>query len=127
MKALAILALLWVGPVQMVLPVHQPTDPDAEWMNSLSVPGIDPSSHAGSCCGANPAHPDCRVMDDADVRSVLKDGRFDHYSVRDTNTDRWLDVDPRRVSQRMDNPTGHFVACIHEGLGVMCFFNRTGI
>lgn len=129
MKSLIILSLLFSpvlvahwAPPQLILEAHQQGDPFADWMNTLTIPGVDPSSNPGSCCGAAPSHPDCRVMDDADVRS--SEGR---YSVRDTETGKWLPVEPGRVSNRMDNPTGHFVACIHQHMGVMCFFNRAGI
>lgn len=93
---------------------HDANEPDAAWFNSLE----QPQTHI-NCCGSDK---DCRAYDDADVD--LHDGEF---WVRYKN--EWLPVPKEKLIDRYDNPTGHFVACVHEmdmGPLVLCAVRGMG-
>lgn len=93
---------------------HDASEPDAAWFNSLE----QPQTHI-NCCGSD--H-DCRAYDDADV--AIRDGvYYVHFR------QEWLEVPKARMVDRTDNPTGHFVACVHDmGAGplVLCAVRGTG-
>jgi hypothetical protein len=88
----------------------------APWFRSLRVPGT-----RNGCCDLA----DCR-----------------NYPVRSDGTqylvfydDRWLTVPPEAVSDRADNPTGHYVVCVQrehwtsgepDGPRVLCLFKAPG-
>ena len=92
---------------------HDASQPDAEWFNSLKQPqtGI-------SCCDVA----DCRAYDNSEIR--ITDGIY-HVLHRG----EWLDVPAGKIVERPDNPTGHFVACVHD-FGdtalVLCAVKGTG-
>lgn len=84
----------------------------APWFRSLRVP-----SSQNSCCDLS----DCRNY------PVRSDGAS--YQVFFNN--RWVPVPTEAVSDRVDNPTGDYVACIqrdhwtnglHDGPRVLCLF-----
>ena len=88
----------------------------APWFHSLRIPGT-----RTFCCDVS----DCR---DYPVRA---DGS--HYYVWFDN--RWLVVPTEAVSERTDNPTGHYVTCIQrnhwtngvpDGPRVLCLFKAPG-
>ena len=94
-----------------VLLAHAPDAVDGAWYNSLKVPGTEGSMTPSSCCGAA----DCMAVEDADVK--IDDGV---YFVRSPTSGQLLRVPPDSVAKRSDNPTGKYVACVHNER-VLCF------
>jgi hypothetical protein len=91
----------------------------APWFHSLRVPGTQ--GNEPFCCDIS----DCRNY------PVRADGT--HYQV--FFDDRWLIVPKEAVSDRTDNPTGHYVTCIQrdhwtsgvpDGPHVLCLFKAPG-
>ena len=91
----------------------------APWFHSLRVPGTQ--GNEPFCCDIS----DCRNY------PVRADGI--HYQV--FFDDRWLIVPKEAVSDRTDNPTGHYVTCIQrdhwtsgvpDGPHVLCLFKAPG-
>jgi hypothetical protein len=89
----------------------------APWFHSLQVPGT-----RNLCCDVS----DCRNY------PVRADGM--HYQV--LYEDRWLVVPTEAVSDRTDNPTGHYVTCVQhdhwtngvpDGPRIMCLFKAPGM
>src|ERR1700722_11222754 len=82
---------------------HSPDEVNGPWYNSLRVPGTNGTS---SCCGY-PA--DCGPVNDDEVK--IDQGV---YWVRNPVSGQFLKVPPEAIDHRMDNPTGHYVACIYD-------------
>jgi len=81
----------------------------APWFNSLR----DPVNGVGCCSQA-----DCRP-----VEYRLAAGRYEAFIGRqfDVPQEHWEAIDPERILQRTDNPTGRAIACWVPGIGVLCF------
>lgn len=99
---------------------HGPEDTDpamAPWFRTLDRPDMK----GNSCCSEQ----DCFVLKSGDMKIV--DGV---YWVRDpdplTPDQVWIDVWPKRILKRYDNPTGKYVACV-AGHNVICFVQAAGI
>lgn len=86
---------------------HDPGEPDAVWFNTLHTP------NGVSCCAGT--H-DCEQLDDTAWRGGKEPGSYDVLW-----HGKWITFDSSRVLQRIDNPTGSAVACVHNGLYPMCF------
>jgi len=81
----------------------------APWFNSLR----DPVNGVGCCSQA-----DCRP-----VEYRLAAGHYEALIGRqfDVPKEHWEAVDPERILERTDNPTGRAIACWVPGIGVLCF------
>jgi len=78
---------------------HEANESEASWFNSLRNPntGI-------LCCLVH----DCRAYDER--TEVRIEGGL--YAVLHNGI--WLQVPASKIIERADNPTGHFVACVHD-------------
>jgi len=91
-------ALLWI--MASASSAHMPGDPDAEWYQSLKVPGSPMS-----CCSPNR---DCNPIDD--YRPVPKEQASSGFQAYVEG--EWVNVGEEALLKRADNPTGKAVACV---------------
>lgn len=99
---------LALGPAEAQPPDN--ADPAlAPWFKSLRDP-----LRGDSCC----AEADCRPVEYRTIGDGYQVFIGRQFRVKEGF---WEDVDPSRILQRTDNPTGRAVACWMPALGVMCF------
>ena len=114
---LIILALFAIGSIAHSAPPAK-TDPAlAPWFQSLSNPNLN----GMSCC----AEADGRILRD-DMWRIIGDGYQVYLHGDKPGRGKWIDVPPKAVLNRVDNPTGGAVVFLHTFGGndhptVLCF------
>jgi len=89
----------------------------ADFYRSLKMPGSTGGIYGGSGLSCCAEHHDCEQVDD--YRSGAEPG-----SVEVKFHGEWVLFKKEKVLDRVDNPTGRPVACVHNSYGVstpMCF------
>lgn len=132
----AVLLVLGLLLAISIVPVfsHDASDPDAEWYQSLRVPGVpNMNGIAGtSCCNGGQAR-------DADCKNVEVRQRKGHWEAWiDSKTfpeskyspiyghapNDWVMVPDEVIIHGKNNPTGGFVACWYNS-SIRCFVEGT--
>ena len=96
---------------------HDDGDPYADFYRSLKMPGSTGSIYGGSGLSCCAEHHDCEQVDN--YRSGKEPG-----SVEVNFHGSWVLFPKEKVLDRVDNPTGRPVACVHNSYGAptpICF------
>jgi len=109
--AAAIVSACLIAPAHSAPPESiDPNSPAAQWFESLT------DKHGVPCC----ALADCRATE-----ARTRGGR-----VQALIDGQWVDVPPRRILDRMDNPMGRAVVCSAPspaGPRILCFVRVTEV
>lgn len=114
--ALILVFLLISFPANSAAPAK--TDPAlAPWFQSLSNPNLN----GMSCC----AEADGHILPD-DMWRIVGNGYQVYLHGQKAGQGAWIDVPPKAVLNRVDNPTGGAVVFLHTFMGdahptVLCF------